>query len=860
MGESARDAPLGMGALLEVIPDLAVVVDRHGTIVDVSRAWTTAAAAHGAAPARVGLGVSYLAVCDAAAGCEGDAGAVAAAVRQVLAGTVDSTSLRYACDRPDGSTEWYDIWVHRLGDGALIIHRDVTEAVRATIAEARAQRRYQALVERSPEGICIMDADGLVRYATPGIARITGLPPDEIEGRDAFTWIHPEDAEALRTGLHEVAGRPGTAEPAIFRLRHADGTWRWVEATPTTVLDDPELAGVVVNSRDVTDRVRAEARLRAQSRLLGGIARGDALPEVLQELAAAVEADHPEVRCAFFLVDGDVLRPGVAPSMGTEWVRAAEAIPIEIGAGSCGTAAATGEVVVCDDVPTDPYWQGLEDLAAAHDVRAVWSVPVRSERTREVLGTFALYFRTSRRPEGEELSELDSWVAVAAVAIERARDHADLAYAATHDALTGLPNRALFADRCANALAASSRTGQAVTVALLDVDRFKVLNDTMGHGAGDRALIELAGRLSAVVRPGDTVARLGGDEFAMCAPGVDRAGAEDLGRRLSEASRMNVDLAAATWMLTASVGVVTVEPDDARSVEQLLGDADVAMYAAKATGPGQRTSFDHELRDRVRHRAELEAALAHAVARDELELHLQPVVHLPTGAVRRAEALLRWRRDGELVEARRFITVAEDAGLMTGIGRWVIEEGARIARQLRDALGELAPAIALNITPAQLEDLRFAETIARALRDEALPPSALTVEVTESAVVERSQAIAALATVRAMGIAVHLDDFGTGYSSLAYLQTLPLDAVKLDRRFVARLGQDETAEAVAEAVVRLAGELDLDVIAEGIESARHLVVVRRLGCRWGQGWHLGAPVPPATLLDQLQGRAAVGSG
>ncbi|GAB3063520.1 putative bifunctional diguanylate cyclase/phosphodiesterase [Micromonospora schwarzwaldensis] len=415
------------------------------------------------------------------------------------------------------------------------------------------------------------------------------------------------------------------------------------------------------------------------------------------------------------------------------------------------------------------------------------------------------------------------------------------------DQLTGLPNRLTFIRRLRRAL----RTGGPVAVVLLDLDGFKQVNDRFGHAAGDRLLTTTAERMRDAIGPDGMIARLGGDEFAVLVAGDRQVAPERLAVRLLAALEPLPGEEDLGVHPSASIGVAEYGPQHSSHTD-LLRDADIAMYAAKAAGKSAYRTCTPELRESAVSRAELIADLRRAVDEGQLLMEFQPIVDLATGTVRSAEALVRWRhpRLGVLTPAR-FLPLAEETGLILAIDRWVIHEACRAAATWRERAPEVT--VAVNIAAAHLCRPDLIATVTGAMGAAGLPPRALTLELTESALIEGSEAVLdRLAQLRDLGIRIAIDDFGTGYSSLSYLHRIPATELKIDRSFVSRLGVgDSRAYATVEMVNRLAGAFDLAVVAEGVETGAQHAAVTAIGCRQGQGWRYGRPSALTDLLPTL---------
>ena len=430
---------------------------------------------------------------------------------------------------------------------------------------------------------------------------------------------------------------------------------------------------------------------------------------------------------------------------------------------------------------------------------------------------------------------------------------AKLEHQALHDGLTGLPNAALLMDRLSGALARCVRRGGSCAVLFLDLDRFKKVNEGMGHLTGDWMLLEIAQRLDRCVRPEDTVARMGGDEFVVLLEQVQDADhVQRVGRRISDALEPAFILNGEEVFMTASIGCAISKQGEDRA-EDLLRDAEIALDSAKETGPDRLEVFEAHMGRRPMERLGLETALRRALEREELELYYQPTVALPTGRVTGAEALVRWRHpDRGLVSPTDFIPLAEETGLILPMGRWVLEEACRTAASWECADGPLT--VCVNLSARQFGRAELIDEIAGALAISGLEPERLCLEITESVVMlEVTRAMATMQEMKALGVQLALDDFGKGHSSLSYIKRFPLDVLKIDRSFISAMSDDQDVEAIVGTLIRLGNTLGMTVVAEGIETEFQLRRLRGLGCELGQGFHLARPMQAARLDEILAG-------
>jgi diguanylate cyclase (GGDEF)-like protein/PAS domain S-box-containing protein len=556
---------------------------------------------------------------------------------------------------------------------------------------AKRTTKFDGLIAQVSDCIAVHGADGELTYLSPAAERMLGVPVTELMEFTVASRVHPDDVPHLTGAFMEWMRCPGIGLPTEYRLAHTDGHWVDVESVGNNRLHDPDIAGVVVTTRDISERKRLE------------------------------------------------------------------------------------QVLV---------------------------------------------------------------------------------HRAMHDELTGLPNRALLADRLEQAISVRGRSLAALL--FIDLDRFKVVNDTVGHAAGDRLLVEVAHRLRSLLRPGDTLARMGGDEFVVLCPGATATEAARVADRILEALASPVALDHDTpFTARASIGIAVGDGTD--TAAQLLSAADAAMYRAKALGGGRYHILDDASRTTTLRELQMETELAQALDRGQLEMYFQPVVSLVDGAVTGAEALMRWQHPVfGAVGPAEFIPVAERSGSIIALGRWAMLEAARHAASWEAALGRPFE-VAVNLSARQLAHPAFLADLGRALAHPGLSRGSVTLslEVTESMLVADPEQVAAtLRLVREHGCRVSLDDFGTGFSSFGHLRQFPIDILKIDRCFVAGMLSDSTDRVLVEVMITLAQCLGIDVIAEGVEHAAQAQLLHRLGCRSAQGFLWSKPVAASGFLELIARRAA----
>ncbi|MET0628456.1 MAG: EAL domain-containing protein [Acidimicrobiia bacterium] len=676
----------------------------------------------------------------------------------------------------------------------------------------RNEALFRTMVRDSNDIMAVLDSNGHLVYASPATERILGLDIEPLIGTSVFDLIHPEDRHLAVEAFHTVLAHEKGAERVECRLRHADGGWRAVEILGTNLFDDPSVEGLVISARDLTDRRRAEADLR----------------EAQERFRSAFE--HAPIGMALVSLDGRVFRVnralvGILGRSEHELLRAG--IDDLSHPDDRDVARRSIEGLLASEIPSDQH----EQRFLHHDGHPVW-MSVSTSLVRDLDGR-PLYF----------VSQMEDIT-------ERKASGEALAHQAIHDPLTGLPNRLLFVERLGRELARATKQHERVAVLFLDLDRFKVVNDSLGHSAGDRLLVSVADRLSSAMGPTDVVARFGGDEFVVLSQNVSsEETAELMAERLAAVIAKPVVLVEGEVFVTASIGIALSEGEGDTS-ETLLRNADAAMYHAKDLGRDRAELFDAPTHHRAVDNLRTGNALHRALERGELRVHYQPILDLTTMKLTGFEALIRWQHpERGLVAPGEFIPLAEETGLIVPIGMWALEEaGRQTVRWHRAAQPGSRVSISVNLSPRQLAEPALPNEVARVLSETGLHPDSLWLEITESTLMRDTEsALSALGALRALGVHLSVDDFGSGYSSLAYLQQLPVEALKVDRSFIAGVGQRADSDAITTAIVSLSRALHLHTVAEGIERPDQLDALRGMGCELGQGFLFG-PARPAEFF------------
>lgn len=821
--------------------------------------------------------------------------------------------------------------------GFVTNSRDVTERVETTRvlfdaeeALRRSEARFRAIAQHASDIVAILDVEGNVLYSSPSASRIMGYPAEDWVHRGAFDRVHPDDLDDVLRIFARAIEEPGVTKATWVRVRHADGSWRWLEVLGHNLLDEPAVGGIVVHARNVTVQHEAASALRHSERRYRGIVedqtelicrfqadttitfvneayaryfdrsvddligtrwielvpendRDDALAMIrsLTPDTQAVTREHRvlapggDIRwhqwtnrvvlddeggiAEYQAVGRDVTDHRLAEhaarksqQLVSDQARVLEAIatgaPLDnILEELCRVVELHVSGVHCSIQALDEDGNTIHHGSVTAQAERCWLTPIVSSVDHRKLGTFSVSYDEPREPAADHKEVVELAQDLAAIAIERKKYEAELSHQAHHDPLTGLPNRTLFLEFLQLAMARARRYRSTVAVLFLDLDRFKVVNDSLGHDAGDELLVALGQRLRGIVRPGDTVARFGGDEFTILCEDLPTAGAgdhaTDVAERLLHVIEQPFLLDGEEQYLSASIGIALAAPGAERP-EGLLRDADAAMYRAKERGKGRWELFDEVMRATALERLETENALHRALDRGELRVHYQPMVSLRDPRCIGAEALVRWAHpDRGLLDPEQFIDLAEESGLIVPVGCWVIEDACRRSRRWRTEHGP-SFVVSVNLSGRQLSNPELARQVSTALEHTGADPAGLCFEITENVLMDDVEAtIGAITALKRLGVTLSIDDFGTGYSSLGYLKRFPVDAVKVDRSFIHGLGTDPEDSAIVAAVVSLGHALGLTVIAEGVETDRQLSELVDLGCDAAQGYLFARPGP-----------------
>ncbi|MBI4192304.1 MAG: EAL domain-containing protein [Betaproteobacteria bacterium] len=751
----------------------------------------------------------------------------------------------------------------RPEDAALIAAADSVSGTLARLIEraraAAVHAKLAAIVECTDDAIVSADMDNRIVTWNPAAERMFGYSARESIGQRAAALIYPPGEESLAEINHAKARQADTPRHYEAVRRSKDGRLIDVWITAFPIRDGGgEIVGVGATYRDMSERKRIERRLQAEHAITRVLAEsrtvGEALPEVLRIIGGAygwvygarweLDGEAKLMRCAetWCVQDPEI-------EQFTAYSRARTQAPEGGGGGLLRKVWAINMPVWMSDVAAEKTLRrGAHALKAG--LRSAFGFPILIGG--RFYGVVEFFGRGVRQPDADLMQIVHTMGSQIGQFIARKEAESHLTFFANHDPLTGLPNRVMFNARLTQALAQAHRYDKTAAVLFVDLDRFKVINDTLGHDAGDLLLKELALRLRDCLREGDTIGRQGGDEFVVLVEEVgDPQQVAGVAQKILETVAQQFLLSGQDFHVTASIGI-SIYPDDGNDVQALLKNADIAMYRAKEQGKNTFQFYSAQMNQHTFERLALETSLRRAVERQEFLLHYQPKIDIRSGRITGVEALVRWQHpDLGMVSPAQFIALAEETGLIVPIGEWVLRTACTEARGWIKK-GAPSISVAVNLSARQFAREDFAASITSVLRESGLDPRLLELEITESTVMHNADRTAnVLRQLKELGVSVAIDDFGTGYSSLGYLKRFPIDSVKIDRSFILDIPRDKDDVAITCAVIAMAHSLRLKVIAEGVETDEQYRFLLDHDCDEMQGYHFSKPVDAAAVARLL---------
>jgi diguanylate cyclase (GGDEF)-like protein/PAS domain S-box-containing protein len=765
--------------------------------------------------------------------------------------------------RKDGSVLWTNRTVSLARDASgkpryfIRVIEDVTE--RKEIEE-----RYRTTFDNAPVGIMHTAVENYrILSVNRKLAEMLGYTQEELLGTTSTNLVHPDyrfsDRDKYMDPILSDRAQSFSSERKYLRK---DGSSLWVNRTVSLVKDPTGNPLYFIRIiEDISERKQAEQRQAMEHAITRVLAEAqtltEAIPRIIQTVCETmgwhcgarwqIDKEAGVLRCReTWGIDTPEIEAFIQAS------RERAVAPLPVGQGLVRRTFAAASPVWIKDIAHDEAFN-RRHLAEQADLHGAFGFPLVGGG--EVLGVMEFFHRDARDPDEMLIQTTQAIGSQIGQYMVRMQAEEAVKFVATHDSLTGLPNRIMFNQRLSHAVTQAERYGRRLAVLFIDLDRFKIINDTLGHESGDALLREVAKRLTANLRAADTVARLGGDEFVVLVEEVsDPQYLAGIAQKLISALSTGFPVHGQEYHVTASIGVSTF-PDDGVDLQTLLKNADIAMYRAKEQGRNAFRFYSAQMNVHSMERLTLESSLRRALERHELTLHYQPQVHLRSGDITGMEALVRWQHpELGLVAPDQFIQIAEETGLIVPIGEWVLHTACQAQRTWHE-MGIQDVSVAVNLSPRQFVHGDLGKEILRALQRTGCPPNRLELEITEGMVMHSPErAVELMNALKDMGVAVAIDDFGTGYSSLAYLKRFPIDSLKIDRSFILDIPGDKGDAAITQAVIAMAHSLGLKVIAEGVETRAQFNFLRKHRCDEMQGYYFSRPLPLEQATSLLQQR------
>ncbi|WP_138763920.1 EAL domain-containing protein [Pseudomonas lactis] len=755
--------------------------------------------------------------------------------------------------RKDGSQRWGAMSISRVESEGQVLFTAFVKDVTVHRKEQKRIKLLSLVADQTENAIVITDNSWKIVYVNRGFERIFGYAFSDVEGLRPAALLTPQLSESNVSAIHERLSRGlSLRTEELTLIKNGERIWSNIAISPI-LSGTGELTNTVTVLADVTSLKIHEV---LQFCILDAMVREMPLEAVMDLVCSEVERIAPEVKASVIQVDEDgCMHLLSAPSLPATYAKIIEGMSISDCIGSSSTAAFLGESVVTSDIETDSTWAVIRDDFLPLGINSCWSTPIKGARGVSI-GVLVFYYDEKRIPSPLHQQMVDVITPLCALAMEREANQENIRKLAFYDSLTELPNRSLLHAKADHALIEAKRTKTSLAVLFIDLDRFKQVNDSLGHPAGDELLKVIAERLHSNRRSTDIVGRLSGDEFVVVLPNCSSDCVIEIVEEIKLSISKPCQIAGSSISPSASIGI-SIYPQDGHDMGTLIHRADMAMYQAKGVGRGRFSFFSYELNQLAQERQALESALRHAIDNGELRLNYQPQVNMDDGKLYGVEALARWTHSkfGEVSPAR-FIPLAEECGLIGELGNWAVQEACRQLAVWRRK-GLKIPSVSVNLSPSNFHNLDLTGMIMRTLDQHNLIAADLTLELTESVLLDTNPStMKVLHEVHSQGVKLAMDDFGTGYSSLSYLRKLPIQELKLDRSFVMDLEADETSRALSDAVLRIGDSLRLKVVAEGVEEQGQYKILKEQGYHVAQGYLLSKPLNPQDLevwMDKYRG-------
>lgn len=724
-------------------------------------------------------------------------------------------------------------------DSIVVIGRDISELLRS-------EQQYKTLFYDHPDGAYSLDTNGNFLAVNEMAEKISGYKSQELLKMNFRSLISPEKLHEQITRFEQVL--KGESRGQVTKLIRKDGQIRDVQTTTIPAILNGKVISITGIARDVTDKIRLESLQEKQTKILSKIAMGEPLSDILNNIIETVETlSNGICSIMYYEKEHNWLRFGYGPRLDKRFIKKIDKFPVGLNFASCGHAAYTKELTIVTNIETHPSWSKWSKDAITSGFRSCWSIPILNPKN-ELLGTFAVYDRKIREPEDFDIHLLNVLSYLTGLALNRNKQEQEIKYLAHHDILTNLPNIRYLKDIFSEIVQQSSK----LAVMFLDLDKFKTLNDTFGHDLGDKVIQEISKRIQKNTGENTITSRFGGDEFVILIRDISTwETAHSIAKHLLSEIEKPLVIMNREHHVTASIGI-SMYPDHGETLEDLMKNADVAMYSVKDIGGNSSRVYEVEMNEKAYESYMLQGEFRKALEQNQFELYYQPKIDIKTGLITGVEALVRWKHPLKgYISPSIFIPLAEESDFILDLGEWVLREACRQLKTWKE-IGVLDIRVAVNVSVKQFIKQDVVGLVKDTLKKFSLSPNCLEIEITESVLSSHESLIEkSIAELQRIGVKISIDDFGTGYASLTYLKQFRANTIKIDRTFIHQLPESIEDAAIVTAVISLANDLKINVIAEGVETVEQLDFLKEKGCSEVQGYYYSAPLPPEEIYPMM---------
>ncbi|WP_400243802.1 EAL domain-containing protein [Niallia sp. JL1B1071] len=721
----------------------------------------------------------------------------------------------------------------------IVFGRDITEL-------EKSKQTYKSLFLHDPDGVYTLDKAGYFLDVNKVTEEISGYKKEELTKLNFRDLIVPEKLPKVMQRFNKVIS--GSIQGLESQIIRKDGRIRDIKITTIPLKLNDQVIGIYGIAQDITEKKNIEELQKKQKTILSSIAVGEPLEQIIEYITESVEELTKGI-CSimYYEEENNWLRFGYGPKLDPEFIEKIDKVPVDESFASCGHLAFSKDLKIVSDIKTDPSWSNWKEIALTKGLRSCWSMPIISSKD-SVLGTFAVYYKESMEPKDSDIEMLKSFSHLTGIALERHYHEEEIKYLANYDSLTNLPNLRYLKEVFLERLQETNNHA----VMFLDLDNLKPHNDTFGHSSGDKLIQEVGKRIQEAIGEANVVARMGGDEFVILISNCNnKSMLRALADKILKAIEEPIIINGQEFSTFGSIGI-SLSGEHGQTFEELMKNADIAMYSMKKMGGNAFNLYDPEMNKNAMSAFQLKSNLRKALKENQFVLYYQPKINTETGTIIGVEALIRWiHPEKGMINPATFISLAEESDFILLLGEWILNKACEQIKEW-EKLNIKMP-IAINVSIKQLLKQDFATLVSEKLMEFKISSEYLEVEITESVLSNHESLVRdTVSKLRNMGIKVSIDDFGTGYASFMYLKQFQADTIKIDKSFISNLPTSQVDTAIVSAIIILASELGMNVIAEGVETQEQFDFLKGKGCSQLQGYLYSKPLPPNEILSLLR--------